>query len=95
MKEKAQCSPTAAARLDSVVTRPAALAARGGMGKTNPHKSANWLLGKTAPLGRGHWRSSQSLGTDGEVREETLDGEELGGTEARKSLSRTLVMFVH
>ncbi len=41
------------ARLDYVATRPAALAARGGMGKTRPHKPANWLLGKTAPSGRG------------------------------------------
>jgi hypothetical protein len=67
------------ARLDYVATRPAALAARGGMGKTRPHKPANWLRGGNCSLGQGVIGGRAPPGTDRELRKETLVGEELGG----------------
>jgi hypothetical protein len=47
-------SDSSRARLDSVVTRPAALANKAGKGRTLQHKLVNWLLGKNAPSGRGY-----------------------------------------
>ncbi len=47
-------SDSSRARLDSVVTRPAAVANKAGKGRTLQHKLVNWLLGKNTPSGRGY-----------------------------------------